>query len=96
MISYYELVFGAYKGNRVTSALLTLQYFLTPLTIFSLTEEIAEEYGKVRSDLENRGLAIGAFDMVIAAHARFLDLTLVTNNLKEFQRVPNFRCESWV
>ena len=55
----------------------------------------ADEYGKVRADLEKRGMPIGPLDMMIAGHARSLGYTLVTNNLKEFSRVRDLKTENW-
>jgi tRNA(fMet)-specific endonuclease VapC len=53
------------------------------------------EYGDIRSGLEKKGTTIGPNDMLIAAHARALDLTVVTNNTKEFARVPGLKLDSW-
>lgn len=55
-----------------------------------------QEYGKIRSALESQGCVIGHLDMLIASHAKSLDLILVTNNVKEFQRIPDLRIENWV
>ena len=58
-------------------------------------EKASNIYGGVRAELERKGLVIGAMDMLIAAHAISLDLILVTNNVKEFSRIPNLRLENW-
>ena len=58
-------------------------------------EDAAVEYGDIRSGLEKEGTTIGPNDMLIAAHARALDLTVVTNNTKEFARVPGLKLDNW-
>jgi predicted nucleic acid-binding protein len=57
---------------------------------------LVESYGKIRSFLESKGKTIGPLDTLIATHALSLDLTLVSNNIKEFSRIPNLKCENWV
>jgi tRNA(fMet)-specific endonuclease VapC len=56
----------------------------------------AFEYGMIRTELENNGKLIGPMDILIASHARSLNMTLVTNNEKEFKRVENLRVENWI
>jgi len=58
--------------------------------------EAAEVYGKVRANLERHGTPIGALDMLIGAHALSLNICLVTNNLKEFNRIDGLKTENWV
>lgn len=60
------------------------------------TDSAAREAGAVRAELAAAGSPIGAYDLQIAGHARILDATLVTNNLREFSRVPGLRLEDWV
>jgi len=67
-----------------------LFFFLLELSFFSV------RYGEIRAFLEGKGKVIGAMDMLIAAHAGSLGLTLATNNLREFQRVPGLEVENWV
>lgn len=55
----------------------------------------AEHYAEIRADLKGRGIPIGSNGLMIAAHARSLDATLVTNNVREFRRVPGLRVENW-
>jgi hypothetical protein len=69
--------------------------FLTPLAIVPFNEDVIWTYGKIRTDLEKRGTPIGAMDTMIAAHALSLNLTLVTNNVREFERVKGLRVENW-
>jgi len=69
--------------------------FCLPWKLLSSTVQAAEEYGKVRADLERRGLPIGPLDTMIAAHALSLAVTLVTNNVHEFSRVTGLTVEDW-
>jgi predicted nucleic acid-binding protein len=61
----------------------------------SKVEQAASHYGDIRAHLEKGGKPMGSMDLLIAAHARSLSLTLVTNNVKEFDRVPGLRTENW-
>lgn len=70
--------------------------FLIPLEIFEFGYEQTIVYGKIRSELEKRGTPTGPLDTLIAAHALSLNLTLVTNNEKEFERVTGIQIENWV
>ena len=90
-----ELWFGVRKSGSRRDVQL-LQRFLAPLEIAEYGAEAARSYGELRSTLEKRGTPIGPFDTQIAAHALALDVTLVSNNLREFKRVPKLRSESWV
>jgi tRNA(fMet)-specific endonuclease VapC len=69
--------------------------FLLPLEIIEFSQNAAVIYGYIRSDLESKGLVIGPMDMLIAAHAMSLDITLVTNNIREFSRIPKLSLENW-
>ena len=70
--------------------------FLSGIKILPFDEKAATEYGDIRAQLERRGTPIGANDLLIAAHARSLNLILVTNNFKEFERVDNLQIENWI
>lgn len=69
--------------------------FLIPLSILPFGAAAASEYGEIRSYLQDRGTPIGPLDMLIAAHARSEDMILVTNNVREFARVPDLVVENW-
>jgi tRNA(fMet)-specific endonuclease VapC len=69
---------------------------LPPFEIIPYDDIAAKEYGIVRVSLERKGTPIGSMDMLIAAHAVSLDCTLVTNNEREFNRVPSLKIENWV
>ena len=70
--------------------------FLVPLTVLPFGASAAIEYGKIRAFLQNKGTPIGALDMLIAGHAKAENMILVTNNIKEFNRVPDLDIENWV
>ena len=90
-----ELYYGAYKSEQVERNLVALEYFLKPFNIIDYDLRASIEYGKIRGTLEKVGKAIGGIDMLIAAHARSLDFTLVTNNTKEFERIENLVIDNW-
>jgi tRNA(fMet)-specific endonuclease VapC len=69
---------------------------LLPLAVAHFDENVAAAYGHVRAHLEKQGTPIGSLDTLIAAHALSLDLTLVTNNVSEFERVSHLKVENWV
>lgn len=99
IISAGELRYGL---NRLTpsrrAAQLAHQFdaLLTAVAVLALPPEAAQHYGTARSQLEAAGTPIGGNDLWIAAHALSQDLTLVTNNTREFERVPGLRVENWV
>jgi tRNA(fMet)-specific endonuclease VapC len=90
-----ELAFGVEKtnSNRNKQA---LNLFLAPMTIVPFDGACIWSYASLRSHLEKQGQPIGSLDTMIAAQALALDLPLVTNNLKEFSRVPKLKLENWV
>lgn len=95
-ISVSELYYGVHKSQMIERNLQALALFLAPLNIVDYDEKAAIEYGKIRSDLESIGKTIGSLDMLIAAHAKSMGVTLVTNNTKEFERVHGLELENWV
>jgi tRNA(fMet)-specific endonuclease VapC len=95
-ITLSELEYGIQKSNYPERNKLALTEFLIPLTILSYDELAADEYGKIRAYLEKQGKIIGSMDMLIAAHALSLNLTLVTNNTKEFERIKSLKIDNWV
>ncbi len=94
-ITYSELTFGAAKSTRPEQNRIALTQFVAPLEIAPYDDAAAQQYGDLRTCLERRGTLIGSLDMLIAAHALALDCVLVTNNGKEFARVPKLRMENW-
>jgi tRNA(fMet)-specific endonuclease VapC len=94
-ITVCELEYGASKSTNPEKNRQTLVKFLAPFEICPFNEQAASHYGDIRAHLERNGNLIGAMDLLIAAHARSLSLTLVTNNLNEFQRVPGLSTVNW-
>lgn len=90
-----ELRFGAV---RVGSERLSQQIegVIHTIDVLPLTEPVSARYAALRTHLERAGTPIGPNDLLIAAHALALDLTLVTDNLREFSRVPDLRVENWL
>ena len=72
-----------------------LAEFLSPLEVLPFDEDAAESYGEIRAALEKSGKPIGPLDTLIAGHALSLGATLITNNVREFQRVKGLKLESW-
>ena len=93
-IALAELAFGAAYGESPRNRE-RLETFVAPLSVVDFDQEAALAYGQLRADLFRRGTPIGPLDMLIAAHALALDVTLVTNNEREFKRVPGLRVENW-
>ncbi|MCH8961789.1 MAG: type II toxin-antitoxin system VapC family toxin [Bacteroidetes bacterium] len=95
-ITVSELQYGVEKSRRVEQNRAALMQFLLPLVIADFDYESAVVYGRVRAELERLGTPMGPLDTLIAAHALSLDVTLVTNNEREFSRVSDLRVENWV
>jgi tRNA(fMet)-specific endonuclease VapC len=95
-ISVAELEYGVSKSQFVEQNKLALFNFLLPLEILPYTQIATRFYGELRSNLENAGKVIGSMDMLIASQALSLNLTLVTNNMKEFSRIRTLKLENWV
>ena len=95
-ITLSELFYGVSKSSKPAQNLMALTQFAAPLEIMPFAGEAAQCYGDLRAHLEIQGTPIGSLDMLIAAHAISLSTTLVTNNEKEFNRVPNLNIENWV
>jgi tRNA(fMet)-specific endonuclease VapC len=94
-ITLAELEYGVQKSSDSKKNHDALQKFITPLEIYEFDALAAFEYGIIRSSLEKKGHLIGPLDMLISAHAKCLNLILITNNEKEFKRVPGFKIENW-
>jgi tRNA(fMet)-specific endonuclease VapC len=94
-ITLSELMYGAMKSANPDQNQLALAQFAAPLEIFSFGDDAAQYYGDLRSYLEKKGTPIGSLDMLITAHALSLGCILVTNNEKEFARIPNLKIQNW-
>lgn len=95
-ITVAELEYGVSKSLYQSRNQQALKRFLSPLIVVPFDERAAVVYGEIRAALEKKGTPIGSLDTLIAAHALSLGVTLVTNNIKEFERVPNLDYENWV
>jgi tRNA(fMet)-specific endonuclease VapC len=94
-ITWCELVYGAEKSQHKQKNLEALKGFIVPFEVLPFTETEAALSGKIRAQLEAAGKPIDPYDLLIAAHACSLELTLVTNNEKEFNRVSDLKIENW-
>lgn len=94
-ITLSELEYGIAKSDLRVQNRDALNKFLTPLEIIPYDDKAAVHYGDIRTYLEKKGYVISAMDMLIGAHARSIPVTLVTNNLREFKRIPQLRVENW-
>lgn len=95
-ISVAELQYGVAKSAAVARNQQALEAFLLPLEVLPFDAESALAYGNIRASLERRGEPIGSLDTLIAAQAVAHNLLLITHNLREFERVPALRCETWL
>ncbi|MBL4903328.1 MAG: type II toxin-antitoxin system VapC family toxin [Desulfocapsa sp.] len=95
-ITVSELQYGACKSKQLKKNSKRLEEFLVPFAIISYDEGAANYYGKICSSLEKQGNIIGPLDMLIAAHALSENLTLITNNEKEFKRIKSLKIKNWV
>jgi len=95
-ITLSELLYGVSKSSKPEQNQFALTQFIAPLDILSYDDEAAQYYGELRVYLEKQGRPIGSLDMLIAAHALSTNYVLVTNNEKEFTRVPKLKIENWV
>ena len=95
-ITVAELEFGVQKSQFSEKNQQALTQFFLPLKIVDFDRTAAITYGNVRTVIEKRGTPIGSLDTLIAAHALSLQVTLITNNVKEFSRVPNLQLDNWV
>jgi len=95
-ITFSELLYGVEKSQHQSKNKAALMQFVMPLEIISFDDIAALHYSEVRASLESKGKPVGAMDLLIAAHARSLGLVIVTNNTKEFKRVPKLSVENWL
>ncbi len=96
VVTWGELLFGAVKSRKAKAVYKSLEEFVTIVQILPMPLECAKYYGNLRADLEKRGRPIGMNDLWLAAHAMTLNLTLITNNTREFKRIPNLKIDNWI
>lgn len=94
-ITYAELRFGVENSGRVEENLNRLERFLLPLEIVPFDADAGRQYGWLCTELKRSGCPIGSNDLLIAAQALSLDVTLVTNDIREFTRISGLRVEQW-
>ncbi len=95
-ITLSELEYGVIKSSKPEQNHLALAQFLAPIEILPYDNGAAQHYGELRLYLEKHGTPIGSLDMLIAAHALSTGCILITNNVKELERVPNLKINNWV
>jgi tRNA(fMet)-specific endonuclease VapC len=94
-ITLAELEYGVYKSMNKLRNKTALAGFLVPVSILPFSENAARVFGEIRAKLEMEGRVIGGYDMLIAAQALAEGMTLVTNNICEFERISELRVENW-
>jgi tRNA(fMet)-specific endonuclease VapC len=94
-ITLSELQFGVYNSTNIERNSENLLRFLLGVEVLDYDSCAANEYGKIRAYLRRNGMPIGELDMLIAAHAKAENLTVATNNTREFKRVDGLRLEDW-
>ncbi|MPR12640.1 type II toxin-antitoxin system tRNA(fMet)-specific endonuclease VapC [Microvirga tunisiensis] len=95
VVTYGELIYGVRRSDDSDRATLVLQELTALIPVLPMASDVAKAYGTIRGDLAARGQLIGNNDLWIAAHAKSLELTLVTNNENEFRRVDGLTIENW-
>jgi tRNA(fMet)-specific endonuclease VapC len=91
-----ELYYGVFNSSQQEKNGINLTNFFVGLSILDFDSGAAIEYGRIRAQLRKKGTPIGQMDMLIAAHAKSRDMTLVTNNTCEFERVEDLNIEDWL
>jgi tRNA(fMet)-specific endonuclease VapC len=95
VITFGELMYGVEKSKHRTQAMRQLEELAELIPVIPLPPQAAQTYGTLRAALERKGETIGNNDLWIAAHAKAAGLTLVTNNEREFRRVPGLTVQNW-
>jgi len=96
VVTWGELLYGAAKSQQSKLVLKLLEGFVGFVPVLPMSSDCGKIYGQLRADLEKTGRLIGNNDLWIAAHAMASGLTLVTNNAREFERIPHLKTENWV
>jgi tRNA(fMet)-specific endonuclease VapC len=95
-ITLAELFHGAEKSTKIEHNLRIVEDFISRLQVIEYGVKAAAHYGDIRANLERKGTVIGLNDLHIAGHARSEGLTLVTNNVREFERVEGLLLNNWI
>ncbi len=91
-----ELIYSAERSSQPERNLTDIEGLIARLEVAPFEDHASEHFGQLRAELYRIGKPIDSYDMMIAGHARAMGLILVTNNMKEFERVPGLRLENWV
>ena len=94
-ITLGELLYGVEKSTRRSQNLQAVEQFTARLEVLPFSAKAAAHFGQIRAELARLGLPCGAYDMLTAAHARSEGLMLVSNNVREFERMPGLRLDNW-
>lgn len=95
-VTVAEMLYGVEKSKYKKQNRAAIEQFLLPLIVLDFDISAAVEFGKIRNHLESKGMPIGPYDLMIASQAMSRTLNLVTNNTREFSRIPNLTIENWV
>ena len=95
-VTWGELIYGVERSSQPEENLADIEAMTARLDVLPLNEQAATHFGQIRAELYRLGQPIGPYDMLIAGHARAFGLVLITNNEKEFERVPGLMIENWV
>jgi len=95
-VTIFELHYGIEKNNSHQRNLTALENFIAPLTVVDFTADAAKKAALIRHQLQQQGKPIAAYDILIAAIALALNMTLLSNNTREFERVKGLKLENWV
>lgn len=95
-ITFAELLHGVEQSEKPEHNLRQVEDFVSRLEVLDYNKKAAAHYGDIRADLERKGMTIGVNDLHIAGHARSEAMVLVTNNLREFDRVAGLRLDNWI
>jgi tRNA(fMet)-specific endonuclease VapC len=95
-VTLMELIYGAEKSAAPEKNLSVIEGFAARLEILPFDNDAAAHTGMIQSELAKKGTPIGPYDYMIAGHARSRGFIVVTNNMREFERVPGLRVEDWV
>lgn len=96
MVTLAELLYGVQLSSRKKENRAAVDALTRHLSVLDWSRDAAEHYADIRADLKKKGQLIGANDLMIAAHARSLGASLVTNNVKDFRRVKGLKHENWM
>jgi len=95
VITYFELMYGAWKSEYRDMSLSRIEALRRLIAVAPLDDSAGSNFGRIRAELERKGTPIGPYDLLIAAHALTLGVTLVTNNAREFSRIEGLKVENW-